>query len=73
VLEIDHEFCVSIYIRDPSGNMVEFCHSVRGFTEAERARAAAIVADPSPTLDEETAKVSVWQPITDDQLVGDRN
>lgn len=73
VLEIDHEFCVSIYIRDPSSNMVEFCHSVRGFTDAERARAAAIVADPNPALDQETAKVSVWQPIADDQLVSDRS
>jgi catechol 2,3-dioxygenase-like lactoylglutathione lyase family enzyme len=63
VLEVDHEFCISIYIRDPSNNMVEFCHSVRGFTDEERARAAAIVADPNPTLDEGEAKATVWKPL----------
>ena len=41
VLEVNHEFCISIYIPDPSGNMVEFCHSVRTFTDAERTHAAA--------------------------------
>jgi catechol 2,3-dioxygenase-like lactoylglutathione lyase family enzyme len=51
VLEVDHEFCVSIYIRDPSGNMVEFCHTVREFTPEERARAVAVLSDPNPTFD----------------------
>lgn len=63
VLEVDHEFCISIYIRDPSGNMVEFCHSVREFTDAERSHAAATVADPHPGLDEHPPKITVWQPL----------
>jgi catechol 2,3-dioxygenase-like lactoylglutathione lyase family enzyme len=63
VLEVDHGFCISIYIRDPSGNMVEFCHSVRPFTDEERARAAASVVDPHPSLDEDhEPKITVWQP-----------
>lgn len=69
VLEIDHEFCVSIYIKDPSNNMVEFCHSVRPFTDEERARAAAIVADPNPSMDPDKASVQVWHPITEDEPV----
>ncbi len=53
VLEVDHEFCVSIYIRDPSGNMVEFCHTTRPFTPEEKARALELLADPRPELEKE--------------------
>ena len=53
VLEIDHEFCVSIYIRDPSGNMVEFCHTTRPFTAAEKVHAMELLADPRPPLEKE--------------------
>jgi len=63
VLEVDHAFCVSIYIRDPSGNMVEFCHTVREFTESERARATAMIADARPALDEAEPRVTVWKPL----------
>jgi catechol 2,3-dioxygenase-like lactoylglutathione lyase family enzyme len=63
VLEIDHEFCVSIYIRDPNKNMVEFCHTTRPFTEEERARAAAAVLDPSPELDRFQPMTTVYEPL----------
>ena len=48
VLEVDHEFCVSIYIRDPSANMVEFCHTTRAFTpdEIELSNAMLLQAKP---------------------------
>jgi catechol 2,3-dioxygenase-like lactoylglutathione lyase family enzyme len=62
VLEIDHEFCVSIYINDPSGNMVEFCHTTRAFTAEEKATALALLHDPSPEL-ENHAEVTVHQPV----------
>ena len=55
VLEVDHEFCVSIYIRDPAGNLVEFCHTTRPFTPAERAQALALLNDPTPELDKDYA------------------
>jgi catechol 2,3-dioxygenase-like lactoylglutathione lyase family enzyme len=64
VLEVDHEFCVSIYLRDPSGNTVEFCHTVRPFTADERERALAVLDDPAPALDG-AAKVTVWHPTSD--------
>lgn len=64
VLEIDHDFCVSIYIRDPSHNMVEFCHTTREFTDDERRRAIETLVDPSPTLDRTEPKVTVHQPVT---------
>jgi catechol 2,3-dioxygenase-like lactoylglutathione lyase family enzyme len=63
VLQVDHEFCVSIYIRDPSGNMVEFCHSVRDFTDDERARAVDLVTNASPDLDHGDYPATVYQPL----------
>ena len=63
VLEVDHEFCVSIYIRDPNRNMVEFCHTTRPFTDEERSRAAAVLLDPSPEHDPAKAKTTVWEPL----------
>lgn len=65
VAEVDHEFCRSIYITDPSGNMVEFCHTVRPFTDAEKAHALSIVGNPSPSLDDDTAAVTIWPPLAD--------
>jgi hypothetical protein len=62
VLEVDHEFCVSIYIRDPSNNMVEFCHTTRPFTPEEKARAFELLADPHPPL-ENNARIRVHEPI----------
>ena len=62
VLEVNHEFCISIYIRDPSGNMVEFCHSTREFTEVERAEAAALISRTDPPMNGEAA-VTIHEPI----------
>ena len=39
VLEVDHNWCRSIYTRDPNGNMVEFCLTTGAFDAADRARA----------------------------------
>lgn len=41
VLEIDHNWCRSVYTRDPNGNMVEFCLTTGTFTDADRTRALA--------------------------------
>ena len=48
VVEVDHGFCTSIYLGDPSGNMVEFCHTTRSFTEAEKAAAATTLMQDRP-------------------------
>lgn len=63
VVEVDHEFCVSIYITDPNGNMVEFCHTVRPFSDDERVSAARLVTDRHPVLDDAPPGLTVWQPI----------
>jgi catechol 2,3-dioxygenase-like lactoylglutathione lyase family enzyme len=62
VLEVDHEFCVSIYIRDPSGNMVEFCHTTRPFTPEEQVRAHELLMDPRPELEKEYS-ATIHQPV----------
>jgi catechol 2,3-dioxygenase-like lactoylglutathione lyase family enzyme len=64
VLEVDHEFCVSIYIRDPSGNMVEFCHTTRAFTADERLRAMELLNDPRPPLEKDFA-ATIHHPVSE--------
>ena len=60
VLEIDHNWCHSVYTRDPNGNMVEFCLTTGSFTEEDRKRALAALdeADFKPTP--APAKVQPW-------------
>lgn len=52
VLEIDHNWCHSVYTRDPNGNMVEFCVTTDDFGAADRERALAALDErefkPSP-------------------------
>lgn len=52
VLEIDHNWCHSVYTRDPNGNMVEFCVTTGDFDAADRERALAALDEtefkPSP-------------------------
>ena len=61
VLEVDHEFCRSIYIRDPEGNTVEFCHTVRDFTDDEKKHAMELLMDPEPEM-EKVFGAKIWQP-----------
>ena len=62
VLEVDHDFCISIYIRDPSGNMVEFCHTTRPFTPEETAESQRLLHDPNPAMNGH-AKSTVHKPL----------
>ena len=61
VLEIDHNWCRSVYTRDPNGNMVEFCLTTGAFTDADRERALAALDEtefaPSPA----PADMKVWE------------
>jgi catechol 2,3-dioxygenase-like lactoylglutathione lyase family enzyme len=63
VAEVDHDFCVSIYTADPNHNMVEFCHTVRPFSDDERSRAAEVLLDSSPAHDAHGPKITVWKPL----------
>ena len=39
IVEIDHNWCYSIYTQDPSGNYVEFCLTTQLFSADDRQRA----------------------------------
>ena len=62
VLEVDHEWCTSIYASDPNGLMVEFCCTTRAFTDEELAEAARLLTHPSPPL-EESPHAKVHKPL----------
>ena len=52
VLEIDHNWCHSVYTFDPNGNFVEFCCTTGSFDNDDRERALAALTEtefnPSP-------------------------
>lgn len=50
VMEIDHDWCVSIYTADPNGWMVEFCTLTREFTDQDRAEALEKLGQAKPQL-----------------------
>ncbi len=52
VVELDHDFCISIYAHDPDGTLVEWCTTVRDFTTDERAEALALLHNGDAPLDE---------------------
>lgn len=58
VLEIDHEWCISIYALDPNGIMVEFCWLTRPFAEQEVAESIPLLHERKPRFDE-AGKVTV--------------
>ena len=51
VIELDHEWCRSIYASDPNGVLVEFCCTTRAFSDDELSGAGRLLADPSPPLE----------------------
>jgi catechol 2,3-dioxygenase-like lactoylglutathione lyase family enzyme len=61
VMEIDHGWCHSIYTKDPSGILVEFCVTTRELTEADREEALRRLADPNPEQDPEP-EVKIHRP-----------
>ena len=48
VLEIDHNWCRSIYTKDPNGNTVEFCLTTGSFDGADRERALSALDMEAP-------------------------
>lgn len=65
VVEIDHEFCTSIYAEDPNGIMVEFCMDNRPFNDEDLAEAEARIHDPNPSIDP-PPEVQVFKKLTGD-------
>lgn len=50
VMEIDHNWCHSVYTRDPNGTLVEYCVTTGTFTDEDRRLALrAVVSDDLPS------------------------
>ncbi len=64
VLEVDHEWCRSIYATDPNGITVEFCCTTRAFTAAETSWAEENVLAETPELETTPPAVVVHEPLT---------
>ena len=60
VLEIDHNWCHSVYTNDPDGNFVEFCLTTGAFTEADRVRALAAFEETEMNPSAPPANIKVW-------------
>jgi hypothetical protein len=60
-MEIDHDWCVSIYTQDPNGILVEFCTLVRDFTTADREDALRLLRDPHPPVHEGAKSTRVYK------------
>jgi len=50
-VEIDHEFCRSIYTNDPNGTLVEWCLDTRPLDDADKERANAVLLEAEPDFD----------------------
>jgi catechol 2,3-dioxygenase-like lactoylglutathione lyase family enzyme len=59
VLEIDHNWCRSVYTRDPNGNMVEFCLTTGSFTSADRETAITALTAQEPVFSPPPASIKV--------------
>ncbi len=50
VLEIDHNWCYSIYTKDPNDNLVEFCLTTGSFTAEDREHALGQLTATEPVF-----------------------
>lgn len=60
VLEIDHNWCHSIYTNDPNGNVVEFCLTTGKFSKEDRDRALAAMNEVEFNPSDAPAKIHGW-------------
>jgi catechol 2,3-dioxygenase-like lactoylglutathione lyase family enzyme len=51
VMEVDHDWCQSIYTTDPNGILVEWCAMTRELNETDRQEAEALRLNPEPPLE----------------------
>jgi catechol 2,3-dioxygenase-like lactoylglutathione lyase family enzyme len=60
VFEIDHNWCHSIYTKDPNDNSVEFCLTSGSFTEADRQRALDALSETEFKPSRPPAFMQMW-------------
>ena len=59
VMEVDHNWCRSIYTKDPNDNLVEFCLTTGTFTEDNRSRALAAMGEAEAKFTPPPAAVKI--------------
>jgi len=62
VLEIDHNWCHSIYVKDPNDNVVEFCLTTGSFTEEDRETALRAMTAEDPEYSKPPASIEFLTP-----------
>ena len=62
VLEIDHNWCHSIYTRDPNGILVEFCVTTGSFNAADRQAALTALTAEDPEFSPPPASIEFIKP-----------
>ncbi len=62
VLEIDHNWCHSVYTKDPNDNVVEFCLTTGEFTQADRDAALAALDAMEPEYSPPPSSIEVHAP-----------
>jgi catechol 2,3-dioxygenase-like lactoylglutathione lyase family enzyme len=61
VMEIDHNWCHSIYTKDPNDNLVEFCLTTGAFTDADRVAAIAQLSSDAPQFSKGPASIEQFK------------
>ena len=59
VLEVDHNWCHSIYTKDPNGNMVEFCVTTGTFSSEDRELALMALTSDEISHSKPPARIEV--------------
>lgn len=62
VLEVDHNWCHSIYTKDPNDNLVEFCVTTGEFNDGDRAAALAALTATEPEFSPPPASIKSHNP-----------
>ena len=65
VLEIDHNWCHSIYTKDPNGNLVEFCTTTGKLTAEDRQSALRALETDQIAFSPDPAGMVLHKPTTD--------
>jgi catechol 2,3-dioxygenase-like lactoylglutathione lyase family enzyme len=62
IIEIDHNWCYSIYTRDPNGTLVEFCATTGQFTPQDRDAALHALTAEKPEFSTPPASIDFISP-----------
>ena len=62
VMEIDHNWCQSIYTKDPNDTLVEFCLTTGGFSRLDREHALAALASDDLEFSKPPAAIDFHTP-----------